>query len=828
MKDAQESSYSGGRSGSRQMKTECSFCGQHYEIPIEYNGRTAECTSCGKTFVIAPRSSHLLDGLNPEQVDAVTSPEGYVRVIAGAGTGKTRVLTRRLAYLIEELHIPPDEVLSVTFTNKAAREMNYRIRRLLGNSVRSRVSTFHGFCNTVLREDIPHLFYPSNFTIMNEGDQKLLLREIYLEMGLSSRDFSYKEVKAAISLFKKDFGYVASVISPDASELNRNISDDTITQIILSYLWKQRKNYLLDYDDLIQLTLYLFTNNADIREKWQERLHYIQVDEFQDVNASQYELVKILSQKHGNLFVVGDPDQTIYEWRGANVRFFLDFPAEKTVLLHRNYRSTPEILNTSNNLISHNKDHIENPLDALKQSGAVPVFFVADRDHSESDWIAERLLEQQGKRSYSDCAILCRSLFLTRKIEESLVRKKIPYHIYNGTDFYQRQEIQDALCYLRLVDGNDNLAFLRIINIPRRGMGKKRISILKEIAEENGVSLFEALSAHATDRMFCQCMSFVSMIQDIRKQASAGMTISELLNNVLKESGYEASIMFEGDQDRKNNLEELKQSVYNLEKEAEAPIPLHDYLAQIALYSEREDDQDRDSVKIMTIHTAKGLEFPCVFVAGLNEGTLPNSHAFRPEDVEQERRVAYVAFTRAEDELFLSSDNPDQFNFSGEKMELSRFVNEVYKTIKIKESDEVKFRVSGTTEYYDRSSRARELNAQPGNPLTDGATDLTGCDDVGIYDFAGKRVCITGKFAISRAELKKRLTAAGAEVVDSVTWQLDALLVGGAASAGWSGGNFGNKMAAAAMIRQYSETPLLLTEETVMRNLGEEGQNELF
>lgn len=665
----------------RQMKTECTFCGRHFEVPVEYNGGTADCTSCGKTFVIAPRASHLLDGLNPEQIDAVTAPEGYVRVIAGAGTGKTRVLTRRLAYLIEELHIPADEILSVTFTNKAAREMDYRIRRLLGDSVRSRVSTFHGFCNTVLREDIHHLFYPNSFTIMDEEDQKLLLREIYAEMGLSSRDFSYKEVKSAISLFKKDTGYVAAVVSPDASALRQGLSGEPMPRIIGAYLWKQRKNYFLDYDDLINFTLYLFATDAGVCGKWQDRLRYIQVDEFQDVNASQYELVTLLSGKHGNLFVVGDPDQTIYEWRGASVRFFLDFPAEKTVLLHRNYRSTPEILNTSNNLISHNKWHIENPLDALKKRGVTPVFFSADWEHSESDWISRRLQEQHAKRPYSDCAILCRSLFLTRKIEEALVRKSIPYHIYNGTDFYKRQEIKDALCYLRLADGDDDLAFLRVVNTPRRGMGKKRISMLKEVAERDGVSLFRALSSLIGDRMFCQCSDFVALVERSRQQAASGEAVSELLNAVLKDSGYEAAVMFEGDQDRKNNLEELKHAVYNLEKEAGEPVSLHDYLAQIALYSEREEERGRDSVKIMTIHAAKGLEFPCVFVAGLNEGTLPNSHAIRPEEVEQERRVAYVAFTRAEEELYLSCDNPERYNFSGEKMELSRFVNEITQTV---------------------------------------------------------------------------------------------------------------------------------------------------
>lgn len=670
---------------SRQMKTECSFCGQHYEVPIEYNGGSAECASCGKEFTIAPRASHLLDGLNPEQIDAVTAPEGYVRVIAGAGTGKTRVLTRRLAYLIEELHIQADRILSVTFTNKAAREMDYRIRRLLGENTRSRVSTFHGFCNTVLREDISRLYYPSSFTIMDEEDQKLLIREIFSEMGLTSRDFSYKEVRSAVSLFKKDAGYVSLVTDPDGAGPQRLVSDEPMTKIIHAYLRKQRKNFFLDYDDLIQFALYLFSSLPDILAKWQDRLQYIQVDEFQDVNASQYELVKLLSGRHGNLFVVGDPDQTIYEWRGANVRFFLDFPADKTILLHRNYRSTPEILRTSNSLISHNTNHIENPLDALKRRGVSPFFFAADWEHSESDWIADRLLELHGKRPYSDCAILCRSLFLTRKIEESLVRKSIPYHIYNGTDFYRRQEIKDALCYLRMADGDDDLAFLRVVNTPRRGMGNKRLSALKELATARGVSLFQALSDNVGDRLFCQCSGFVDMIREARHRASSGETVSELLNDLLRESGYEAAVMREGDQDRKNNLEELKYSVNNLEREAEEPIPLHDYLAQIALYSERSENRDLDSVKIMTIHTAKGLEFPCVFVAGLNEGTLPNSHALRPDEVEQERRVAYVAFTRAEEQLYLSCDNPERFNFSGEKMELSRFVGEIYETIRKEE-----------------------------------------------------------------------------------------------------------------------------------------------
>ncbi len=665
----------------RDMKTECPFCGQHYVLPMRDNGGTAVCSCCGKQFIVAPRASKLLDGLNPEQIDAVTSPEGYVRVIAGAGTGKTRVLTRRLAYLIDELHIPADAVLSVTFTNKAAQEMTSRIRRLLGESAKSRVSTFHGFCNTVLREDIHHLFYPGNFTIMDEEDQKLLIRDIFTELGLSSRDFGFKLIKSKISEFKKDIGYVASVTSPDISALMEKKPADTIGLIIRQYLLRQRKNYFLDYDDLIQFTLYLFTSMPDICGKWQERLQYIQVDEFQDVSDSQYSLVEILSRKHGNLFIVGDPDQTIYGWRGADVNFFLSFPADKTVMLHRNYRSSPEILRTSNRLISHNKLHIENPLDAQKARGITPVFFAADWEHPESEWVAGKLLEQHLKRPYSDCAVLCRSLFLTRNMEEALIRKKIPYHIYNGTDFYKRHEIKDALSYLRLVDGNDDLAFMRIVNVPRRGMGKKRMAALQELAAQAGIPMFDALALHLDDRRFSRCSDFVALIHEARHLSESGMTVSELLDGLLKASGYEAYILSDGDEDRKNNLNELKHSVYVLEKDAQEAVCLHDYLEQIALYSEREDDNNRDSVKIMTIHAAKGLEFPCVFVIGLNEGTLPNSHAVLPKDIEQERRVAYVAFTRAEEELYLSCDNPERFNFNGDKMDSSRFVKEIEGTV---------------------------------------------------------------------------------------------------------------------------------------------------
>ena len=659
------------------MKTECPYCGQHYEINAEYKGCSVECLSCKREFIIAPRQSHLLADMNPEQRAAVTAQEGYIRVIAGAGTGKTRVLTHRLAYMIEELHIPADSVLSVTFTNKAAKEMNYRIRRLLGNSAKSRVSTFHGFCNTVLREDISRLCYPANFTIMDEDDQKLLIREIFSELGLSSRDFSFKKVKDFISNAKKNTGYVHNVIMPGAENLKQAPEDDTTTRIFKLYLWKQRKNFFLDYDDLIQFALYMFETIPMVLEKWQERLQYIQVDEFQDVNTAQYNLVMLLSQKHKNLFIVGDPDQTIYEWRGANVNLFLDFPADITIKLNANYRSSSNILSASNSLISHNQSHIENPLISIRGAGTAPVFFAADWEHSESDWIAKQIKILSQHRPYADCAILCRSLFQTRKIEESLIRRNIPYHIYNGTDFYKRAEVKDALSYLRLVAGEDDLAFLRIINSPSRGMGKQRIELLKQISAKTNLSLFQALSENLHDKKFARCSEFVQSIRDAQKMANEGMNISDLLNIVLKSTGYESALLSEGDEARRENLEELKNSIRILEKEEEDKITLSDYLTQITLYSERAEDADHDAVKIMTIHTAKGLEFPCVFVAGLNEGTLPNSHAVTPEAIEQERRVAYVALTRAEELLFLSSDNPDRFSFQGEKLDLSRFVYEL-------------------------------------------------------------------------------------------------------------------------------------------------------
>lgn len=640
------------------MKTSCPYCQQILEIGHQFYGLKKKCPACSKMFVVASdvpiQDDPLLQGLNPEQVQAVVQTGGFLRVVAGPGAGKTRVLTHRAAFLIRNLQVPPEEVLSVTFTNKAAGEMRSRIKNLLGEDTTTRVQTFHGFCNTVLREDIPHLHFPESFVIMDQEDQRALVKECLAKFGLTFSRFSFESIADSISAYKKDTEYVVQIVqkkqaNPPAEEKN------TLQKVVLTYLAYQKQRYLLDYDDLLYYTLFIFRNFPSVLKKWQKRLSYIQVDEFQDVNFVQYEIVRLLAGLNKNLFVVGDPDQTIYEWRGADVRYFMDFPADQTIKLHRNYRSTPQIVAAGNFLISRNQNRIENTITAVRGDGE-PVQ-IMDNYEKEPRWILQHIRELVKSYPYSSIAILCRALWVTGKIEEVFVKNNIPYHIYNGINFYQRKEIKDSLSFLRLACADDDLSFLRVINVPARGVGKKRLEQLTEFAGKNGCSLFEALQRNLNSKMFSGCAEFVQIILELRERMKSGEKVSDLLHFVLEKTGYEEIISRDPEKERAENLQELFSAIAAAEEEKEGTLTLEEYLSHVSLYSERKERKEADSVKILTVHNAKGLEFPCVFVVSMNEGVFPSSHAEDPESIEEERRVAYVALTRAADRLFLSSDD---------------------------------------------------------------------------------------------------------------------------------------------------------------------------
>ena len=606
----------------------------------------------------------ILFGLNDEQRDAVTSTEGFVRVMAGAGSGKTRALAHRFAYLVNEVGILPANILCVTFTNKAANEMRRRIRSLTGDNDTGFISTFHGFCVAVLQEDGYFVQYPKSFLVLDNSDIDSMLKIIYEERGLTLRDMTFSNARDMIEIekCKNRPQYYLDVIAMDTDALKKKYDEAVSAKdvIFYGYLYQQKKCFGLDYNDLIKFTLYIFSKSDEIRLKWQQRLEYIMIDEFQDIDGLQYELMQALCAYHKNLFVVGDPDQTIYTWRGANVKHILDFdknfPKVKTIMMMKNYRSTPEIIAAANSLIDKNTVRMKKQLIPTLPKGERVVYSHAKTTKEEANSIAERIkkLSKAGV-PYGDITILYRAHYIARTIEEGLMRAEIPYTIYSGVQFFDRMEIKDALSYLRLIAYRDDLSFMRIVNTPKRNIGEKRMRFLKEYAAANGCLLYDALVKSIDEPMFAntQARRFVKLIERFSSIYHT-MPASELLSAVLNESGYEEALRTEGAQDRLDNLAELKQAVYEYETGCGEESRLEDFLSHVALLTNADAAAAPNAVKLMTVHTAKGLEFPYVFICGLDEGMFPSKRTSSFEAMEEERRLAFVAMTRAEKGLYLS------------------------------------------------------------------------------------------------------------------------------------------------------------------------------
>ena len=625
----------------------------------------------------------VLSGLNEEQRAAVTMTEGYVRVIAGAGSGKTKALTHRYAYLVNELGISTSNILCVTFTNKAANEMKKRIRNMIGGSDTGYVCTFHGFCVQVLREDIHTIHYPKNFTILDTEDVESLLKTVYETCHISVKDYTFDMARKDITFAKSKNRHIPYLLELDNTHLKEEYdrADKLADKIFLGYLYEQKKMFGLDFEDLITITEYIFDHFEEKRCKWQERLMYIMVDEFQDVSRNQYHLADVLSRYHKNLFIVGDPDQTIYTWRGAEVNYILDFEKQyenvKTIILNKNYRSTANILDVSNSLIRKNTKCVKKDLIAVKEPGNQTSYFHARTVKQEAQWIAEQIEKLVGQGcNYKDMAILYRSHFVSRSIEEVFIRRKIRYILYSGVEFYKRKEIKDCLCYLRMIACQDDISFKRVINEPRRSIGRKRMSFLQEYTVAHNITLYQALQETASSEMFTKTKAadFLSLIEKYR-QCYQDMRVSELLTAVLSGSGYEEMLRLSGEQERLDNLAELKQSVYDFENTSGEETTLEEYLQRVALFTNADKEERQDSVKMMTIHTAKGLEFPYVFVCGLDEGIFPSKHVDTLDDLEEERRLAYVACTRAEKGLFLS--DAEGMNYDGSYRYPSRFLFDI-------------------------------------------------------------------------------------------------------------------------------------------------------
>ncbi len=637
----------------------------------------------------------LLANLNPSQVQAVTTTEGYVRVIAGAGTGKTRALTHRYAYLVNEYGISPSNILCITFTNKAANEMKKRIKSMLGDCFdTSFVATLHAFCTRVLREEISKLFYPENFIVLDNVDQKKILEEVYDEMGIKMDTASFKFMIDQIRYYKNLITYVSYLSDPDF-DYDTLTSEKPSDEIIFRYIKKQRKYFGLDFFDLINFTIYLFRTFPEVLEKWQARLCYIMVDEFQDITAKEFKLIRRLSETNRNLFVVGDPDQNIYEWRGANMDVIVNFEswlnnpcfenqyglAASDVILAENYRSLPPILDAANSLIAKNMNRVEKALVPHRSGGEKVTYLHAKNDKEEITYITEQIKAHvTGGGKYSDFAVLYRSNFVSRFVEQGFLEKNIPYTVYGGVGFYERAEIKDVLSYMRLTDNPaDDLSFKRIINMPRRKIGKVKLQALSVYAADHGLPLYDSLKALCGTEMFkgTGAKTFVEAMESLRERR-ADTSVSELLQRILHDTGYELYIRESGDIERLDNVTELLRSIVTQEADFGEPLTLTDFLRHITLLRDSDAEDTGDCVKIMTIHTAKGLEFDRVFLVGMTEGIFPSARSMeerKKEALEEERRLCFVAMTRAKNRLWMTES--EGFGVKGFSKVPSRFLTDI-------------------------------------------------------------------------------------------------------------------------------------------------------
>lgn len=660
-------------------------------------------------------SNELLENLNESQKKAVTTTEGFVRVIAGAGSGKTRALSTRFAYLVNELGILPENILCVTFTNKSAAEMRARIHNLTGDNDTGFINTFHGFCVSVLQEESNAVQYPKSFLVLDNSDINQMLQIIYDERNLTLRDMTFSQARDMIEM-EKIFNrpdYYKDMITMSLEVLHEKyLSAKNARDIIFyGYLYQEKKCFALDYNDLLKFTLYIFQSNKEIRKKWQNRLEYIMIDEFQDIDFIQYELMKVLCGYHKNLFVVGDPDQTIYTWRGADGKYLLDFdkefPNTKTIMMMENYRSTPEILDVANSLISKNKMRIKKDLIPMKDllvepiestdTNRKPLCYFSQNADGEAKWICSEILKQvqndmqiqnnallqskdDEKTNFADICILYRAHYVTRTIEDELNKQKIPYTIYSGVQFYDRAEIKDALSYLRMICYKDDLSFLRVCNVPKRNLGERRIEFLKNFAEKNNCSLYSSLLKNQENEIFkgTKANAFIKLVEYYSKNYK-NMQISELISKIIDGSGYEKALRTEGSQERLDNLAELKQSIFEYEVNCGEEATLEHYLSHVALFSNLDTAEKPNKVKLMTVHAAKGLEFKNVFLCGMNEGIFPSRKIKSEAEMEEERRLCFVAMTRAKEKLFISER--EGINLNGSPLYPSRFILDIKKDL---------------------------------------------------------------------------------------------------------------------------------------------------
>ena len=634
----------------------------------------------------------IYDTLNNEQREAVFCTEGPLLMLAGAGSGKTRSLTHRIAYLIEEKGVAPWNILAITFTNKAAQEMRERVDALVGyGSEDIWISTFHATCSRILRRHIDLLGYDRNFTIYDASDQKSLMKEVLKEMKIDTKQFPERSVMSEISSAKNEYKSPLDY----RNEYGSNFRNQRIADIYEHYQKRLKENNALDFDDLLVKMVDLFQTNPDVLEHYKDRFQYIKVYEYQDTNTVQFLLVSLLAKKYRNLCVVGDDDQSIYKFRGANVYNILNFekvfPDAQVIRLEQNYRSTQNILNAANGVIANNKGRKEKKLWTENQKGELVHFKQYDTEYDEADGVVSRInfLAMRGVQ-YKDMAILYRTNAQSRIFEEKLKQKNIPYAIVRGISFYDRKEIKDLMSYLKVVDsGMDDLSVKRIINVPKRGIGQTTINRLQEFAILNQMSFLDAVfnadEIPEVARALAKLHKFAGMIEEFREYASEH-EISELLEHILDVTQYRAELEAEGTDEsisRLEDIEELFNDIAYYEEEEENPN-LRDFLAEKDMYTLNAGidnlEDENNKVLLMTLHNAKGLEFNNVFLGGMEEGVFPGFGAMMSGDeseIEEERRLCYVGITRAKERLFLSAAKRRMLRGQTQYNRRSRFIDEI-------------------------------------------------------------------------------------------------------------------------------------------------------
>ncbi len=629
-----------------------------------------------------------LQNLNPHQRLAVTTVRGPLLVIAGAGSGKTRVLTTRIAHLIDGHEVPPYRIAAVTFTNKAAQEMRERVETLVGaRSAEVFMGTFHSLCVRILRIEVGYSGYAPNFQIVDQSDQLAVIKDCLKELQLDPKRVGPKQLLASIGQAKDE------LIAPeDYLPAGGDFWEQTVSRVYTKYQEKLLRSNALDFDDLIMATVKMFQKHPVVLSKYQERFRYILVDEYQDTNMAQYVLVRLLAKESGNICVVGDEDQSIYAFRGADIRNILefekDFPGAQVVKLEENYRSTKTILGAANSVIQNNTERKEKALWTSRDQGKPVIFHQGGSERDEARFVAESIaaLRDEEVRPFKDFTILYRTHALSRVLEEEFMRKGIPYRIVAGLRFYERKEIKDLLAYLRLMQNPDNdQAFLRIVNVPRRGLGDATIGRLSGYAEQFGISLFATLSFlegvdGLSPRFKNALQAFRVLIEGLRMQLGS-FTVTELAKSVLEQSGYLRELESEGDLEAMGRIENLQEflSVTGQFESDVSPTDLGALLEHVALINEVDTyDSSADAVNMMTLHGSKGLEFPVVFIVGLEEGIFPHARsAFEEGQLEEERRLAYVGMTRAEERLFLTCSRQRTLFGATKLNPISPFVSEI-------------------------------------------------------------------------------------------------------------------------------------------------------